>query len=94
MRQFKFLEKLRKGALRVASRLVTRSDAKVKFIYEVRPVEDGWMIAEKGSELPLRIFVKKQDAIREARRMAREHHTQVDVFGRDGSRQNQYSFVT
>jgi hypothetical protein len=94
VRQIKILEKLQKGALRVASRLVTRSTTTVKSIYEVRPIEDGWMIAEKGSAVPLRIFVKKQEAIREARQMARENHTEVEVFNRNGSLQNHYSFST
>lgn len=65
-----------------------------KSVYEVRRAEDGWMIAEKGSGAPLRVFVKKQEAIREARRMARQHRTELDIFGRDGELQNHYSFST
>lgn len=87
-------KKLRHGAARIVSTLVTRSRGKVKSIYEVRPIEDGWMIAEKGSARPLRVFAKKQEAIREARRLARERHMSVDVFTRSGSHQNRYSFMT
>jgi hypothetical protein len=71
---------------------VNPSDA--RSIFEVRRAQDGWMIAEKGSAIPLRVFVKKPEAIREARRMAREHRTDLDIFGRNGEHQNHYSFST
>lgn len=82
--------------MRAVRQAVTRGRETIegKSVFEVRRVEDGWMIAEKGSALPLRVFVKKQEAIREARRMARAHHTELDVFGRDGELQYHYSFST
>ena len=48
--------------------------------YEVRPVDEGWMIFEKSSTLPVRLHVRKSDAVREARELAAPSGAKVKVF--------------
>jgi hypothetical protein len=60
--------------------------------FEVRPADDGWMICQRGSTLPLRVFKKKGDALSEAKKMAKSLHVGVNVFGRDGDLQSRLSF--
>ena len=60
--------------------------------FEVRPADDGWMICQRGSTLPLRVFKKKSDAMSEARKMAKNLHVGVNVFGRDGDLQSRMSY--
>lgn len=60
--------------------------------FEVRPADDGWMICQRGSTLPLRVFKKKSDALSEAKKMAKNLHVGVNVFGRDGDLQSRMSF--
>ncbi len=66
--------------------------------YEVRPVEEGWMIFERGTTIPVRMFRRKLDAIREARRRARKQGTTVTVYTRTtrgpGSREIQLDLFT
>lgn len=62
--------------------------------YEVRPAfGDGWMITQRGSTLPLRVFRKKADAVREAKKLARESHAELNVFQRDGRVQTRLLFT-
>ncbi|MEK7355281.1 MAG: DUF2188 domain-containing protein [Bdellovibrionota bacterium] len=62
--------------------------------YEVRPSHgDGWMIMQRGSSNPLRIFKKKSDAVREAKKLAREEHTRLNVFMRNGRVQTRLQFT-
>lgn len=60
-------------AISAASRWMNVPGLMLKSVYEVRPTSDGWMIAERGSSSLLRVFPKKQDAIREASKMGRNH---------------------
>lgn len=39
--------------------------------FEVRPVDDGWMIFELGSTLPVKLCARRVDAVKEARVMAK-----------------------
>ncbi len=55
-----------------------------KLVYEVRSAEEGWKIVERGSRIPLRLFANKKDAIKEARKMARDHKAPLEVFTRNG----------
>ena len=62
--------------------------------YEVKPAfGDGWMITQRGSSIPLRIFRKKTDAVREAKKLARESHAELNVFQRDGSVQSRLLYT-
>lgn len=62
--------------------------------YEVRPAfGDGWMITQKGSTLPIRIFKKKTDAVREAKKLARDSHAELNVFQRNGRVQSRLLFT-
>lgn len=56
--------------------------------FQVRSTDDGWMIAERGSSLPLRVFSRKSDAVRVAKKMAQEHRVDVDIYTRRGELQN------
>ena len=60
--------------------------------FQVRLSDHGWMITERGSTIPLRVCVRKNDAVREAKRMAQENHAHLDVFTRQGSLQAHESF--
>jgi hypothetical protein len=53
---------------------------------EVRPVEDGWMVAESGSSLPIRLYAKKTEAVKEAKKLAARHEGTVSVRTRKPSR--------
>ena len=48
--------------------------------YEVRPVDEGWMIFEKSSTLPVKLHARKSDAVREARELATLSGAKVKVF--------------
>jgi hypothetical protein len=62
--------------------------------YEVRPAfGDGWMITQRGSSLPLRIFKKKSDAVREAKKLAKDSHAELNVFQRNGRVQSRLLFT-
>jgi hypothetical protein len=62
--------------------------------YEVRPAfGDGWMITQRGSSLPLRIFKKKADAVREAKKLAKDSHAELNVFQRNGRVQSRLLFT-
>ncbi|MES2965958.1 MAG: DUF2188 domain-containing protein [Bdellovibrionota bacterium] len=61
--------------------------------FEVRPAHgDGWMITQRGSSLPLRIFKKKVDAVREAKKLAQDSHAELNVFQRNGRVQSRLLF--
>jgi len=51
------------------------------------------MITQRGSSIPLRIFRKKPDAVREAKKLARESHAELNVFQRDGSVQSRLLYT-
>lgn len=78
-------------ALEMISRRLTR--VRTERAYEVRPSHDGWMVTRAGSSLPIRVYAKKPDAIKEAKRLARAKKTHVDVFTRQGTLQMRQSFV-
>lgn len=61
--------------------------------FQVRATQDGWMVAERGSSLPLRVFSKKADAIREAKKMAKQFKADVDIFTKQGELQNSQSYT-
>ncbi len=61
--------------------------------YQVRPVDDGWMIAERGSSVPLVVFNKKTEALRAAKKMAQEKKAALDIYTRTGSLQATLSFA-
>lgn len=62
-----------------------RKSLRVLSRYEVRPsFGNGWMITQRGCSHPLWIFRKKTDAIREAKKIARESHAQLNVFAKSG----------
>ena len=48
--------------------------------FEVRPVEEGWMIFEKASTLPVKLHVRKADAVKAARELAAPFGAKVKVF--------------
>lgn len=78
--------------LRQAGQLMKIPGLVGRTAYEVKPTSDGWMVALRGSTLPLRVFAKKQDAIREGKRMARSQKSELDIFTRQGSLQTHQSF--
>ena len=84
-------EEISRRAIESVARLMAKREFKGAF--EVRPSSDGWMVARAGSSLPLHVFAKKPDAIKEAKRLAREKKTHVDVFTRQGSLQMRQSFA-
>jgi hypothetical protein len=61
--------------------------------FEVRAGDDGWMITQRGSSLPLRVFKKKGDAVREAKKMAKDMKAQLNVFQKNGRLQSSLVFT-
>lgn len=47
--------------------------------FQVGRSSEGWIVTERGSSIPLHVSTRKQEAMREARRMAREHKGHVEV---------------
>lgn len=81
-------------AVRAAGRLAMRPMFLGKSAFEVKYTDDGWMITRQGSSIPLRVFPKKQDAVREARRMGKSLRTEVSIFNREGTLQQHQSYST
>jgi len=81
----------RRQLLEVINHRLTR--IRTERAYEVRPSHDGWMITRAGSSLPIRVYAKKPEAIREAKRLARAKKTHVDIFTRQGTLQMRQSFA-
>ena len=48
--------------------------------YEVRYIEEGWMVFEAGTMLPVQVFKRKADAVKLAKNLARENGSRVQVF--------------
>jgi hypothetical protein len=61
--------------------------------YQVRRAEDGWMVVASGSSVPLFVYQTKQQAIKQAKKIAREQRAHVDIFTKTGSLQARHSFV-
>lgn len=58
---------------------ITRATA-----YEVRMSDEGWMIAEAGSGLPVRCFARKADAVKEAKTLARSRGLPLFIMDKHG----------
>lgn len=73
--------------LRMADKWLRSRGLMAPKAFEVRSVEYGWMVARRGSSLPMRVFTKKQDAVKEATKLAAELQAQVHVFTKTGKLQ-------
>ena len=58
---------------------ITRATA-----YEIRACHDGWMIAERGTGLPVRVYPKKADAVREGKLLAADRGLKLFVMTKSG----------
>lgn len=86
-------EGLARRSAGVVTRWMARPNPLGKSAYEVRPTNDGWMITHRGSTVPLRVFPKKPEAVRLARKMGREQKAEVSIFTRQGALQHHQSFA-
>lgn len=74
-------------AFRIADQWLRSRGLMAPKAFEVRSVEDGWMVARRGSNLPMRVFPRKQDAVKEANKIAADLQAQVHVFTKTGKLQ-------
>jgi hypothetical protein len=70
-------------ALKFASQMRRPSER----IFQVRGTDDGWMVCERGSLVPLQVYKRKPEAAKHARQLAKNLETQVEIFDRRGSLQ-------
>lgn len=88
------VQKFAQSTATAAKRLMQRPNLLGKSSYEVRPTDDGWMITRRGSTIPIRVYSKKPDAVREARKMGKTQKAEVSIFNRQGALQHHHSFST
>ncbi len=62
-------------------------------VFQVKPGDEGWVIFEKSSNIQFKTYPRKQDAIRAAKKMAREKSAELDVLTKQGSVQHHFSFL-
>lgn len=85
------LDNVRRFALGAARRFIPSSIIGPP-AFQVRATDDGWMVSERGSSLPLKVYSRKADAVKQARKMAREYNVEMDVFTRQGELQESRSY--
>lgn len=60
--------------------------------FEVKPSDEGWRVIDKTTNEEVKTYIHKREAIRAAKRLAREQHAAVDVFTKQGTIQNHFSY--